>query len=274
MGKRSTFERREADFYPTPQKAVLPLIPFLRHDGVRTFAESWRLGPALEAFGLRCVYAGDICTGQDALAINSYGAADAIITNPPFSRHSTETLKRMIVHFQHIAPTWLLLPLNFAANEYAAPFLPKCSHTVIIGRVKWFERTAHKSQENFAWYRFDAQHVGGPVLYYSRGHVDVIPERRRPCERCGKSYRPERSSARFCSPACRQRAYRKRISVTAGVTPTLKFNLPTKPSKSSEVFRYVRHADVPRFMAEGWELLPALDGTHHGEYSALMRRRG
>ena len=49
MGKRSTFERREADFYPTPQKAVLPLIPFLRHDGVRTFAESWRLGPASES---------------------------------------------------------------------------------------------------------------------------------------------------------------------------------------------------------------------------------
>lgn len=26
MGKRSDFERREADFYPTPDKAVAPLI--------------------------------------------------------------------------------------------------------------------------------------------------------------------------------------------------------------------------------------------------------
>ena len=43
-------------------------------------------------------------------------------------------------------------------------------------------------------------------------------------------------------------------------------------AKESE-FRYVRHADVPRFAAEGWEPLPALDGTHHGEYSVLMRRR-
>ena len=40
------------------------------------------------------------------------------------------------------------------------------------------------------------------------------------------------------------------------------------------VFRYVPHADIPKFKAEGWEFLPALDGTHHGEYSALMRRRG
>ena len=30
--------------------------------------------------------------------------------------------------------------------------------------------------------------------------------------------------------------------------------------------------EVPRMAAEGWERLPALDGTHHGEYSALMRR--
>ena len=37
MGKRSNFERREADFYPTPRAAVLPLIPYLR--GIRTFAE-------------------------------------------------------------------------------------------------------------------------------------------------------------------------------------------------------------------------------------------
>jgi hypothetical protein len=35
MGKRSNFERREADFYPTPRAAVLPLVPYLR--GIRTF---------------------------------------------------------------------------------------------------------------------------------------------------------------------------------------------------------------------------------------------
>jgi len=39
MGKRSSFERRWGDFYPTPRSAVLPLIPHLR--GVRTFAEPW-----------------------------------------------------------------------------------------------------------------------------------------------------------------------------------------------------------------------------------------
>jgi hypothetical protein len=58
--------------------------------------------------------------------------------------------------------------------------------------------------------------------------------------------------------------------VTLSGTPTP--NTVIEPSDCSEVFRYVRHADVPRFTAEGWEPLPALDGTHHGEYSVLMRR--
>ena len=35
MGKRSSFERREADFYPTPKAAVLPLIPYLRVAGIK-----------------------------------------------------------------------------------------------------------------------------------------------------------------------------------------------------------------------------------------------
>jgi hypothetical protein len=40
-------------------------------------------------------------------------------------------------------------------------------------------------------------------------------------------------------------------------------------SSDSEMFRYVRRAEVPRFTAEGWGPLPALDGTHHGEYSVF-----
>jgi hypothetical protein len=37
MSKRADFELREADFYPTPRAAVVPLIPYLR--GIRGFAE-------------------------------------------------------------------------------------------------------------------------------------------------------------------------------------------------------------------------------------------
>jgi hypothetical protein len=59
MGKRSNFERGEADFYPTPRAAVVPQIPHLR--GIHSFAEPCAGDGALvghmESFGFRCVYA-------------------------------------------------------------------------------------------------------------------------------------------------------------------------------------------------------------------------
>src|SRR6476620_1598561 len=105
MGKRSSFERREADFYPTPRAAVLPLIPHLR--GIRTFAEpccgEGDLVRHLESLGRTCVYAGDIRFGQDALTLDSYGACDSIITNPPYDTDNDRKLMHaMILHFQRI----------------------------------------------------------------------------------------------------------------------------------------------------------------------------
>jgi hypothetical protein len=118
MGKRSNFERIPRDFYPTPYAAVPPLIPHLR--GIRTFAEpccgDGALVSHLESFGLRCVYQGDISTGQDALALDHYGNIDAVITNPPWTR---KLLHPMINHFQKIAPTWLLIDQDWAATKQA-----------------------------------------------------------------------------------------------------------------------------------------------------------
>jgi hypothetical protein len=261
MGKRSNFERRPADFYATPRAAVLPLIPYLR--GIRSFAEpcagDGALVRHLEEFGLRCVYSGDIRNDQDALALTDYGGADCVITNPPWSR---DLMHSLIAHFQNIRPTWLLLDADWAHTKQAAPFLPSCSDIVAIGRVKWIEGSKFTGKDNCAWYRFDIRHTAGPV-FHGRNQSEVIPSRRTGvCVQCHKAYQPQRSSSRFCSQACKQSAYRKRLSVT-----------PTVTVPSSELFRYVPHADVPKFSAEGWELLPALDGTHHGEYSALMRWR-
>jgi hypothetical protein len=235
MGKRSSFERREADFYPTPQKAVVPLIPYLRRDGIRTFAEpccgEGDLVRHLESFGLHCVYAGDLRTGQDALAIKCYvGNPDVGITNPPFKypedpKHSTRLLGDLIRHFLDLGvPFWLLIPHDWSANKGSASYLRCCTDIVPVGRVKWIPDSEHSGgYENSAWYRFDARHTSGPV-FHGRDQAE-IPARRKICEQCGKAYDPERASSRFCSSACRQSAYRVRLSVTLSVTG------------SSEVFR-------------------------------------
>jgi hypothetical protein len=100
------------------------LIPHLH--GTRTFAEPCAGDRALvrhlESFDLRCVWQGDIRTGQDALAFDSYGAPDAIITNPPYTR---ELMHRQIAHFQRIAPAWLLMESDWAQTKQAARSWPR-----------------------------------------------------------------------------------------------------------------------------------------------------
>jgi hypothetical protein len=227
-GKRSNFPRRKADFYPTPRAAVVPLIPFLH--GIRTFAEPCAgdgdLVRHLESFGLRCVYAGDIRTGQDALAIERYvGNPDVGITNPPFKYpedppKTTRLLFDLIRHFLVLGiPFWFVLPHDWSTNEGSAPYLRHCSDIIAIGCVKWIPDSEHNGgMDNHCWYRFDVNHTSGTVFHNNRDHGDTIPLRRRTCEQCGKAYTLQRSSSRFCSGACRTRACRQRLSVTSSVT--------------------------------------------------------
>jgi hypothetical protein len=138
MGKRSNFPHR--DDYPTPAKAVTPLVPWLR--GIRRFAEpccgDGVLVRHLESHGLRCVFAGDIATGQDALALDSYGEIDAIISNTPWTR---PILHSLIIHFVRIAPTWLLIDADWSHTRQATPYLKHCSDILPIGRVIWIPGT-------------------------------------------------------------------------------------------------------------------------------------
>jgi hypothetical protein len=236
MGKRSNLERRPADFYPTPRAAVEPLVPYLRR--IRSFAEPCAgdgdLVRHLESFGLHCAYAGDIRTGHDALALDRYDGADAIITNPPYTRN---LMHRLIEHFQRILPTWLLLDADWASTKQAAPYLTCCSDIVAIGRVKWIEGSKYTGKDNHAWYRFDSRHSAGSV-FRGRDKGETVPSCRiAVCEQCRRIYEPQRLSSRFCSDACRQRAHRKKLSVTSSVTPS--------PSTSSDMSDLVRHAGVP-----------------------------
>ena len=175
MGKRSKFDRNPRDFYPTPYRAVEPLLQHL-HDNC-TFAEpcvgDFQLVTHLEKHGHRCMFASDIEYRADGLEVS--GAAvirtgivldalelthpplrqcDFIITNPPFSKN---ILFPMIEIFRQLKPTWLLLNADFMHNVGSRPFLEHCSKIVSIGRVKWIEGSKNGGMENFAWYRFEQQ---------------------------------------------------------------------------------------------------------------------
>jgi len=162
MGKRSSFSRRPMDNYPTiDPNAITPLAPFLSR--VQRFAEPCAgdgdLVRMLEAAGLKCVYQADLADGIDALETKSFGEIDAIISNTPWTR---EILHRMIKHFQSIAPTWLLFDASWPNTKQSAPYIDQCSHIVAVGRLRWIEGTPHKGKDDCCWYRFDANHTGGP----------------------------------------------------------------------------------------------------------------
>jgi hypothetical protein len=169
MGKRSDFARRDADAYHTiDRRAVQALQPHL--NGTRAFAEPCAgdgdLVRGLESIGLRCVYASDIESGADALQLDRMALreADAIITNPPWTRR---LLHPLIMHLQSIRPTWLLFDSDWAQNRHAAPYLATCSDIVAVGRLLWIPGTTMTGKDNVSWYRFWHKHHG-PTRFHGR----------------------------------------------------------------------------------------------------------
>lgn len=169
MGKRSTFQRRERDFYPTPAAAVTPLLAHLRPGTV--FAEpcagDGALLDHLTAGGHVCAWASDIEPRRADIHENDattcgIGAAECFITNSPWAR---DVLHEIIVHLSDLAPTWLLLDADWVHTRQAVPYLPRLRKIVAVGRVKWIPDSPFTGKDNCAWHLFDLPSVTAPLFY-------------------------------------------------------------------------------------------------------------
>ena len=192
VGKRSDFERRERDFYPTPVKAVEPLIPHLpdRFTYVEPCAGKGDLVKALSTFegvahGGRfcamCHEASDLhalgtdnaIKKRDAFDIDDVPAeVDFFITNPPWSR---KILHPLIIHLSAIRPTWLLFDADWAHTRQAAPYMMFLRRIVSVGRIKWIPGSPHTGKDNCAWHLFETNYPGGaepaPQFFGRSQHV-------------------------------------------------------------------------------------------------------
>jgi hypothetical protein len=158
MGKRSDFERKPRDFYPTPMEAVEPLLPHLP-DGFK-FAEpcagNGALVEHLENKGV-CMWASDIepqakgihTSSYDKLGFDELIGSDYVITNPPWDR---AILHPMIEFFAPKIETWLLFDADWMHTQQSRQYMPWCRKIVSVGRVKWFGNMTGK--DNCAWYLF------------------------------------------------------------------------------------------------------------------------
>jgi hypothetical protein len=171
MGKRSNFERRDRDFYPTPPAAVTPLLPHL--DPYVSFDEpcagNAALVDILESTGRICSSMSDIepqmsqIERKDAFDIKKC-VGDTFVTNPPWDRN---ILHPLITHLSSIAPTWLLFDSDWMHTRQSEPYMLRCKKIVSIGRVKWIPDSKMTGKDNCAWYLFDAPN-GNQTEFFGR----------------------------------------------------------------------------------------------------------
>ena len=172
MGKRSDFERKPRDFYPTPIEAVYPLLEHLEEDFL--FAEpcagDGTLIEHLETKGV-CMWASDIepqakgihRSPYDKLGFNELIESNYIITNPPWDR---SILHPIIDFFAPQMPTWLLFDADWIHTKQSKPYMEMCHKIVSVGRIKWFGNMTGK--DNCAWYLFDKKFEKSYVEFYGR----------------------------------------------------------------------------------------------------------
>lgn len=175
MGKYSNFERIPRDFYPTPEKGVLPLAPHL--PSAFTYAEPCAGdGQLIRHLGAHTGGA-SICPTDikpeakwidqlDALALEEIHLAgvDLIITNPPWKR---EILHPMITRFSDLRPTWLLFDADWTYTLQAREFMPRLKKVVSIGRLRWIPGSKDTGKANCAWHLFDRRN-NAPTEFYGR----------------------------------------------------------------------------------------------------------
>ena len=175
MGKRSDFERKPRDFYPTPIEAVYPLLEHLEEDFL--FAEpcagDGTLIKHLERKGV-CMWASDIEPQKDGIIQRDYNLvghsalleSKYIITNPPWDRN---ILHPMIEYFSMWRPTWLLFDADWMHTKQSRKYIPMCEKIVSVGRIKWFGNMTGK--DNCAWYLFGNEYripTATPTKFYGR----------------------------------------------------------------------------------------------------------
>ncbi|HMT45491.1 MAG TPA: hypothetical protein PKE59_00085 [Novosphingobium sp.] len=175
MSKRTPgLPRRPRGFWPTPLDAVRPLIPFLppeadyvepcagAGDLIRHLGQLWPAGRCSGAYDL--VPNGEGIEEADALSLEL--RPDLYITNPPWPEGGKrgDPALSIIRHLMWLAPTWVLLPWDFAANAYYADLARHCVRVVPVGRVSWLGN-GQGGKDNCGWYEFDGGYNGRTALY-------------------------------------------------------------------------------------------------------------
>lgn len=160
MGKRSDFERKPKDYYKTPEKAVLPLLPYI--DNINNYIEpcagDGQLVNILAKYEKTCLYAFDIEPKSESVIEEDIFNLDSfdidIITNPPWDRKILHPILDKVINNKYDINCWLLFDADWMHIKGSSEYIKYCHKIVSVGRVMWFPETKMTGKDNCAWYLF------------------------------------------------------------------------------------------------------------------------
>ena len=169
------YERRDRDFYATPEEPILKLLPYLDSESCisEPMCGDGAIVKVLRDNGFRVTHTSDIeplgdmrdeADRLDVMYLDEWdiGDVDLFVSNPPWPLPPVQLVGHspgyptvpIIERLCHLRPTWLLLSADFMHNRYFTSLSRMCSHIVSVGRVKWIAGSSNTGFDNAAWYRF------------------------------------------------------------------------------------------------------------------------
>ena len=168
MGKRSDFQRRDRDFYPTPEEALLTLLNHI--ENYFTFIEPCAGNGQLTTLLMKykdchCWLQSDIEPQDSSVekrnVLDIFAKPEYYITNPPWER---KLLHQIIEHLSDLAPTWLLFDADWIHTKQSQPYQSRLKKIVSVGRVKWIPDSKMTGKDNCSWYLFDKNNMQETVI--------------------------------------------------------------------------------------------------------------
>ena len=170
--RNSGYARKERDCYETPEwvtAALVPHLPFVNGGVVwEPAAANGKMVAALLKIGFDVV-ASDISTGRDFLTQPAPRPFRAIITNPPYEL-ATEFIERALRMIPEHGFVAMLLRTDFDHAKTRQHLFGDCAwffkKLVLTKRIKWFEESKGQPSFNHAWFIWEGNHRGPPILAY------------------------------------------------------------------------------------------------------------
>lgn len=176
--RNSGYKRRKNDLYETPEWVTNALIPYLP-PYIKIWEPACGSGKMVDVLvnhpDFKSVTGTDISMGVNFLQKSSlpYPTPNAIITNPPFS-HAQQFIEHALELMQpKKGLVAMLLPTDFDAAKNRSHLFGEClmfsKKIILTKRIVWFKRKDGKKEapsSNHAWYIWDYNHDGLPVIRY------------------------------------------------------------------------------------------------------------